>query len=433
MLKNQHDIIKENIFWGYSMKVVGFVAEYNPFHKGHKYHLTKTMKNTSANYSIAVMSGSFQQRGQPSFVDKWTKAKIAVDNGIDLVIELPFVFSSQSAESFAYGGVKLLDKLNVVDYLSFGSELGELQPLIDISSILSLEPLYYKERLKYYLNKGLSFSISRSNSLIDYIQHNNCNLDYDFKAILKGSNNILGIEYLKALSKINSQIQPITIKRVGSNYKDKSILNEFASATAIRSEIKKNGLKSIESIVPKETYYWLNKYVDDYGSFNYIGNYQDILVYLIRTMGKEKIKDLIDMENGLENRIIEKGYNSNNIIQIIDDITTKRYPRTRVQRLFIHLLNNLYKNDFKEIFDIYPSYIRVLAANKNGLLLLNQIKDKSSLPIITKYADYKYLKDENIERIIGFDKKATDIFFLGLKGDKVLSNMDYYTSPYIKK
>lgn len=414
------------------MKVVGFIAEYNPFHIGHKYHLSKSKEITNADFSIAVMSGSFLQRGEPSFVDKWTKAKMAVDNGIDLVIELPFVFSTQSAESFAYGGVKLLDSLNVVDYLSFGSEIGELESLIQISSILSQEPKYYKEKLKYYLNKGLSFSVSRSNALEDYICHSNYDLTYDFKDILKGSNNILAIEYLKALSKINSKILPFTVKRTGSNYKDISISKSFSSATAIRHTIKNNGLPVVENLVPKETYYWLNKYIKDYGTFNYINNFESLLIYLIRTMEKEKIKNLIDIETGLENRIIEKGFSSNNLIHIIDSITTKRYPKTRVQRLLIHLLNNLYKSDFKEIHEIYPSYIRVLGAKQNGLILLREIKERSSLPIITKFANHKYLKDQRVEKIISFDKKATDIFFLGLKGEKVLSNMDYYTSPYIK-
>lgn len=414
------------------MKVIGFIAEYNPFHKGHKYHLRKSKEATSAEFSIAIISGSFLQRGEPSFIDKWTKAKMAIDNGIDLVMELPFVFSTQSAESFAYGGVKLLDSLKIVDYLSFGSELGELKPLMSIASILSQEPKYYKERLKYYLAKGLNFPVSRSNALEDYIYHSSSNIKYDFKNILKWSNNILAIEYLKSLLEINSKIHPITIKRTGDNYKDISISEKFASATAIRDTIKNKGLTAIENLVPKETYYWLNKYMEKYGAFNYIDNYEDILIYLIRTVEKEKIKNLTDIEVGLENRIVEKGFNSNNINHIIDSIATKRYPKTRIQRLLIHLLNNFYVDDFKEIYKEYPSYIRVLGSNQKGLILLRKIKEQSSLPIITKFANYKYLKDEKIEKTISFDKKSTDIFFLGLKGEKVLSNMDYYISPYIK-
>lgn len=414
------------------MKVLGLIAEYNPFHKGHKYHLEKSKEVTEANFSIAVISGSFLQRGEPSFIDKWTKAKMAIDNGIDLVIELPFAYSTQSAESFAYGGVKLLDSLNIVDYLSFGSELGKLEPLTYLSSILSQEPSYYKERLKNYLAKGLSFSVSRSNALEDYIYRDQSDFDYDFHRILKGSNNILGIEYLKALLYINSKIRPITVKRMGSDYKNTSISGDFSSATAIRHLIKEDGLNNVENLVPFHTYYWLEKYIEKYKSFNHISKYEEILIYLLRTMEKDKIKELMDMEDGLENRIIEKGFKSNNINNIIDSITTKRYPKTRIQRILIHLLHNFYREDLEEIHSLYPSYIRVLGSNSKGFILLNKIKEKSSLPIITKFADYKYLKNKAIEKTIYFDKKSTDIFFLGLKGKKVFSNMDYYTSPYIK-
>ena len=160
------------------MTILGLITEYNPFHYGHKFHLEESKKKTKADYSIAIMSGAFLQRGEPSFIDKWTKAKIAIDNGVDLVIELPFIFSSQSAELFAYGGIKLMDSLNIVDYISFGSELGEIEPLQEIASVLLDEPKYYQNQLKYHLSLGLSFSKSRSNAIkeyFDYISSNNHN------------------------------------------------------------------------------------------------------------------------------------------------------------------------------------------------------------------------------------------------------------------
>ena len=414
------------------MSVVGFIAEYNPFHYGHKYHLNQSKKQTNSDFSIAIMSGSFLQRGEPSLIDKWTKAKMAIDNGVDLVIELPFVFSSQSAELFAYGGIKLMDSLNIVDYLSFGSETGDLSPLKNISEILSREPEDYKKILKYNLNKGLSYSVSRSNALEEYIKILYPNNPYNYKEILKQSNNILGIEYLKSLIKINSKITPIAIKRMGSNYNDLSLSKGFASATAIRNEIKSKGLSSSKNLVPNETYSQLKEYISKYTNFNTLENYSQILIYLLRTMDKNKLKNLMDIEYGLENRFIEFGYKSNNIIEIIDNIVTKRYPRTRIQRLMMHLLNQLDSHTFKELYENYPSYIRVLGANSKGLILLNRIKENSSLPIITKFADHKKYKDDFLERTLHFDKKSTDIFFLGINNPKALSNMDYYISPYIK-
>jgi predicted nucleotidyltransferase len=414
------------------MSVVGFIAEYNPFHYGHKYHLNQSKKQTNSDFSIAIMSGSFLQRGEPSLIDKWTKAKMAIDNGVDLVIELPFVFSSQSAELFAYGGIKLMNSLNIVDYLSFGSETGDLSPLKNISEILSREPEDYKKILKYNLNKGLSYSVSRSNALEEYIKILHPNNPYNYKEILKQSNNILGIEYLKSLIKINSKITPIAIKRMGSNYNDLSLSKGFASATAIRNEIKTKGLSSSKSLVPNETYNQLEEYISKYINFNTLENYSQILVYLLRTTDKNKLKNLIDIESGLENRFIEFGCKSNNIMEIIDNIVTKRYPRTRIQRLMIHLLNQLYSPTFRELYENYPSYIRVLGTNSKGLILLNRIKENSSLPIITKFANHKKYKDIFLEKTLQFDQKSTDIFFLGINNPKALSNMDYYISPYIK-
>lgn len=414
------------------MTVVGFITEYNPFHYGHKYHLEQSIKKTDADYSIAIMSGSFLQRGEPSFIDKWTKAKMAIDNGIDLVLELPFIFSSQSAELFAYGGVKLMDSLNIVDYLAFGSELGDLEPLAQITSVLSDEPEYYKEKLKYYLSRGLSYSISRSNALEEYINITSPDNYHNYKEIIRKSNNILGIEYLKALNKINSKIVPIAIKRSGSNYNDLHLSDGFASATAIRNLVKNSTLSSIKNLVPIETYFCLQEYIEKYNHFNYLENYDQIFLYLIRTLDKSKVQNLLDIESGLENRMIEQGYKNNNIKEIIDNIVTKRYPRTRIQRLFVHLLNQLDGNTFKDLYDLYPSYIRVLGANKKGLFLLSEIKKNSSLPIITKFADYKHFNNQSLEKILMFDKKATDIFFIGLNSSRPLSNMDYYNSPYIK-
>lgn len=416
-----------------TMTVLGLIAEYNPFHHGHKYHLDQSIKKTNAKYSLAVMSGSFLQRGEPSFVDKWTKAKMAVDNGVDLVLELPFVFSTQSAEFFAYGGVKLLESLNIVDYLSFGSELGDLDPLYKIASILLEEPEEFQERLRYYLSLGLSYSVSRSNALEDYIGIISPNDKNNYKDILNKSNNILAIEYLKSLIRIESNIKPLTIKRIGSEYKDLSISHGFASATGIRNLIKKEGLDSVKELVPEKTFESLEMYLDKYNNFNYLENYNQLLLYIIRTITKDDLVNYMDIEPGLDNRMIQQGYKSNEIIDIISSIVTKRYPRTRIQRLFTHLLHELDEISFKELYKEYPSYIRVLAANSNGLHLLKKIKENSTLPIITKFADYKKINNPFMEKALMFDKKSTDLFFLGLPSQYSMGNMDFFISPYIVK
>lgn len=414
------------------MKILGIVAEYNPFHFGHLYHLEQSKEKTNSDYSIAIMSGSFLQRGEPSFVDKWTKAKMAIDSGIDLVIEFPFLYSVQSAEYFAYGSIKLLDSLNIVDYISFGSECESIKELSYIADILNSEPEDYVRYLKDDLSKGFSFSVSRSNALEKYIHSKKSKHNVDYNYILKQSNNILSIEYLKALSNINSHIKPINIKRRGSNYKDLSISNEFASATAIRNTIKENGIKSAKELIPDNSYLALESYLDKFKRFNSLENYQEILIYLLRTTSKEKIKKLLNIEQGLENRLIQKAFDFNNINKLINETSTKRYPKTRIQRILVHLLHDFYANDFFDLKDNYPSYIRILGMNKNGFRILNEIKKKSNLCIITKFANYQKLNNEYLNKIINYDKISTDIFFMGLKNDEIISNQDYLQSPYIK-
>jgi len=413
------------------LAVVGIVAEYNPFHFGHKHHLELSKKITNSKYSIVVMSGSFVQRGEPSLVDKWTKAKMAIDSGVDLVIELPFIFSVQSAELFAYGSVALLNSLKIVDYICFGSEIGDLKYLYPIADVLFEEPLHYKQLLKKYLQIGNSFPVARSYALKEYFS-DKTSLDVD--KIICSPNNILAIEYLKALKKLNSPIKPFTIKRVGSQYNDTELNNKIASATAIRKKIlESNDISSIKDYVPKETYYNLANYINDYKSFNSLDNYNQIIHYLLRIKGKDSLLNIMDVEAGLENRIVEKSHSFNKLDSFINSIVTKRYPRTRIQRILIHLMMDLYEDTFKNLFSHYPNYIRVLGSNENGFYLINKIKEKTDIPIIIKYSDYRNLKNPYVENIISFDKKATDLFFLGLKTEKPLTNMDYYISPYIQK
>ncbi|MBC8588601.1 nucleotidyltransferase [Paratissierella segnis] len=410
------------------MKVVGFITEYNPFHFGHKFHLEEAKKLTNSTHSIAAMSSSFVQRGEPSLVDKWTKAKIAIENGVDLVIELPFIYSVQSAELFAYGGVNILNSLGIVDYLAFGSETGQIEPLKKIVTVLNKEPIIYKEIFKKYLNLGLSFSEARSLSLSSYFTDN----QYNYSELLKQSNNILAIEYMKALERLNSSIQPIAIKRQGNDYKDENITTTIASATAIRKRIQEDGLESIKDYVPNETFLELEGFYNRYNHFNYLENYNEIFQYILRTSTKENMLEIMDMENGLENRVLDKGSLSSDINIIIDSIQTRRYPKTRIQRIFIHLLNDLYGYTIKEIYKKSPSYVRILGSNEKGLELINRIKESSNVPIITKFADSKYIEDIYVKKMLKAEEKATNLFFLGLSPKKPLVNMDFLISPYIK-
>lgn len=414
------------------MKVVSFITEYNPFHYGHKFHLEKSLYLTDATHSISIMSSSFVQRGEPSIVDKWTKAKMAIENGVDLVIELPFIFSVQSAELFALGGIKVMDALNIVDYIAFGSEVGNLEPLQNIADILIQEPDEYKKALKYHLNLGLSFPAARSKAIIEYFKSNK-SMNFDYENIIKQSNNILAIEYLKALNKLNSSITPVAISRQGSDYKEINLSTSFASATAIRRNMLEKNINYIKDSLPQPTYELLETFYNKFNKFNHLENYDSIIRYLILTTPKSELEHILDMEHGLENRIIDKSFKSQNIKELIENSSTKRYPKTRIQRILVHLLNDISKETIKELYLENIPYIRFLGANNKGLELLNAIKERSSVPILTKFSHVEKTTDEITRKFASLEKKATDIYFLGLNEKNNFNNMDYKTSPYIKK
>ncbi|MTI47705.1 MAG: nucleotidyltransferase [Firmicutes bacterium] len=419
------------------MKVVGLVTEYNPFHNGHLYHLNKSKNSTGCDYSIAVMSGNFLQRGEPALVDKWSRARMAIDNGVDLVIELPTVYACQSAEFFAYGAISILDKLGVTDYICFGSESGDIEKLDLLADILYREPDDFQNILKDRLATGIPFPQARTQAITNYLQNNNrlneMTVD-DVSNIMSNPNNILALEYLKALKKLNSSVIPYTIQRMGAHYNSEKIQGNLSSATAIRTELfEKKDLSCIRKTVPLPTYSILEKDLKTYGSFNRIDNFNDILIYLLRSLDKKMIRKIFDVDEGLENRIKSCSEKFNNINSIIDCIKTKRYTYTRLQRIMMHLLLGLYEDSFLHLHSKGPSYIRVLAFNKKGIEILNKAKKTSKLPIITKFANYSKLSNNSLEEMIRYDIKATDIYFLGLKKyDEPKVSLDFLNSPYIK-
>lgn len=418
------------------MNIVGLVTEYNPFHNGHKYHLEMSKKITSCDYSICIMSGNFVQRGEPAIVDKFHRAKMAVKNGIDLVIELPIIYACRSAEAFAHGAITTLTSTNVVKSLSFGSECGNINTLKLLADIIYKEPLEYKNMLKNNLKKGMSFPKARSKSLKEYLLENN-NFDLpNVDDVLSSSNNILGLEYLKALKKLDSNIVPYTYERIGSEYNESNLNGSFSSATAIRKLLNsKKYIDEIKLVVPTCTYEILKEFHEKYNGFNNLENYNDILLYLLRTNRDLYDFHILNIEKGLNDRIYQASLKNNDIYKIIDCIKTKRYTYTRIKRILMHILLNL-DSDFlsNHTYD-NPYYIRVLAMNTKGMKILKKIKKESDIPIITKFSDSKYLNsiNETGKKILSLEKKATDIYFLPFRTNQLTTNLDYKVSPYIHK
>ena len=405
-------------------RVLGIIAEYNPFHNGHMYHLQKAKEQSGAQYCICVMSGNFVQRGNTSIVNKWKKAEMALLNGVDLVIELPTIYSVASAEGFSLGAIKLLNNLKIVDAISFGTETSDFAALNNISSIVNEEPMKYKSILNSELKKGLSFPKARENALMLYL---NDNKRYD--NILNTPNNILAIEYLIALKKIKSTVQPIPVKREKVYYNDNVIVDEFASATAIRKLLKNEEFSEIRKVVPKSTYQILKKETELGNVVLDLSRYEKEIIYNLRRMTVSEIAELPDVNEGLEHSLKNAANYSNDITNLINIVKTKRYTVTRIQRILICALLGITKRDVGMAKKTEP-YIRVLGFNEKGKELISRINKQN--PKATVITSVKKFQDKNnnnknskiYKRLLDIDIFSTNVYTMACKSES-LANLDY--------
>lgn len=403
-------------------KVLGIVAEYNPFHNGHLYHLNESKRRTDADYTICVMSGNFVQRGEPAIIDKWSRAEMALRSGIDLVIELPLVYSISSAENFAYGNISLLDKLGIVDYVSFGSEVGDMSILDSIAEILCNEPKEYVSLLNHELAKGISYPKAREKAILMYL-----NDIRKYANVLSNPNNILGIEYLKAIKKLKTELKPITIKRTNANYNSTLIVDEYASSTAIRKNINK--LDVISKVVPEETFSIIDNKIKHGQIIRGLATYEKEILYKLRTSSIEYIANLPDVSEGLEHAIKNAANSCNNIMDLISIVKSKRYTQTRIQRILLYALLDITKQDMENSKKGIP-YIRVLGMNENGKKLLSEIVSRKKLNIIV--SPKKFMDNSNnkiAKSLFAKDILATNIYTLGYEFESI-SNLDY-TTPVV--
>lgn len=439
------------------MKTIGIITEYNPFHNGHLYHLFKAKEMTEADYVIAIMSGNFLQRGEPAIINKWSRTKMALYAGVDLIIELPFVFSTQDANGFAFGAVKLLDSLQMVDYLCFGCETDNLDTLYSISNFLHIEPQKYKDLIVYNSKKGFEFPKTRSQALCEY--HRKFGIDglekispLDLRKLLKYPNNILALEYIKHLLNLKSKIQPVAIKRIGAGYHQKNITGNISSATSIRNEIL-NNLRSpktdlfmlndkIKSTIPSSVFPVLERELREERGPITLDSYRQFILATLRKMPLEDISRIQGVTEGLENRIKEASLKSYTVDQLINSIKTRRYTRTKIQRIILHLMMNLSKKDVKIFNRCGPLYARILGFSKKGKTLLRTIKKNSSTPLVSKLSNYlrQTASWENINirnrstKMLNYDILATDIYVLGSKkAENRIARLDFTHKIIIKK
>ena len=400
-------------------KVLGIIAEYNPFHNGHLLHLTKSKEETGAEYSICIMSGNFVQRGNTSIVNKWVKTEMALKSGIDLVLELPTVYAISSAENFAEGAIKLLNSLKIVDTVSFGSENSNIDILNRISGILYEEPKQYVEFLNEELKKGLSFPKARENAILLYLN------DQKYSNILNQPNNTLAIEYLKALKKYKSHIMPIAIKREKAFYNSNCIVDEYASATAIRNMIVNNQFNDIRKVMPRLAYDLLMQEIENNQYVIDISKFEKEILYSIRRLSTADLKKFPEVNEGLENAIKNAANSCNTLAELINIIKTKRYTQTRIQRILLYILLNITKKDMYISRKTVP-YARILGYSQKGKALISEIyKANPKIALITSVKNFfDSSNNKTYKHMLNKDVLATNIYTLAYKNNSV-ANLDY--------
>ena len=408
-------------------KVLGIIAEYNPFHNGHLYQIEEAKRQTGAEYVVAVISGNFTQRGNTSIVNKWVKTKMALDNGVDIVIELPTLYSVSSAENFAQGAIKILDSLKVVDTLCFGTETEDFAALNNIANVLYNEPREFTSLLSHELSKGVSYPKARDNALMMYL-----NDIKRYSNILSGSNNILAIEYLKALKKIKSDIKPFAIKREKVYYNDERIVDEFASSTAIRKMIAEEEFRNIRKVMPMSSYMTLKNEIE---SGNYVIDlvkFEKEILYALRKMTTQEIAQIPDVSEGLENLIKNAANSCNSLLELANIIKSKRYTQTRIQRILVYVLLGITKKDMEMSKKTMP-YVRVLGFNEKGREMLSDIcKINPKIQMITSVKRFMELNtNKNLREMMLKDIFATNIYTLEYEGES-WANLDFTNGLVIK-
>ena len=393
------------------MRIVGLITEYNPFHNGHLHHLRESLRVAEADASVAVMSGHFLQRGEPALVDKWVRTEMALAAGVDLVLELPFPFACNSAPHFARGAVQSLNALGVVDALCFGSEAGELSPLQAAARLLLEHADDIDAGTRQLLRGGVSYPAARAEVLSA--------MDTDVSAELVSSpNNILGIEYLKALQETTSPIKAFTILRRGAGYHSTDVTNPIASATGIRKLLGEGG--AVGDFVPEACRQILNEALDKGCSLDHDRLFSSLQTFLLQEM--ETLSGIYQVEDGLAQRLVDAAMTATSYADLTDAIKSRQWTLTRIQRILSYVLLQVSSVEMNSFLECGPLYLRLLGATEKGRQVLAGSRKKRSLPVISDPARaqavlrrfYSGRKDLGClaERMLACDLRATRLYGL---------------------
>lgn len=389
-------------------KAVGIIAEYNPFHKGHAYQIQQAKEKTGADIALILMSGDFVQRGTPAILSKHDRAKMALLGGADIVLELPSYYACGSAEYFSSGAVSILNDLNSVDFLCFGSEAGEIDACLFLAEILSKEPELYKENLRSFLKKGMSFPLARKSALAEYFQEKKIAFNENF---LDTPNNILGIEYCKALLVQNSRIKPVTVKRIGSSYHELAVSSCYPSASAIRRELLASNdveqtlsgsLKNAQPPAVKDYMYSLLSKE----ALLTENNFSTLLKYELMKNTPESLCTFSDISQDLARRIYNQLNSFQTFSQFAEQLKTRELTYTRICRALLHVLLNI----STDLPAVSPAYARLLGFKKESSGFLRTLQKNSTIPLITKAADYRKLLPKEAHSLFEKDLFASNLY-----------------------
>jgi predicted nucleotidyltransferase len=398
------------------MRTVGLITEYNPFHNGHLHHLRESLKVADADVSVAVMSGHFLQRGEPALVDKWVRTEMALAAGVDVVIELPLPWACSSAPDFAQGGVQALNALGGIDALCFGSEAGELTLLKACAEVLQRQGEAIARQASQMLRQGFNFPQARTKLLADYLP-----ADLD-AATLAAPNNILGIEYLKALVQLGSDIEPLTIQRIGAGYHDTGVgLQDIASATGIRKMLAEE--RPVERLIPVPAIAPLKPALSEGRRFS-VERYAALLLAQI-LRAPDGLTDFWLVENGIENRLLAVAEQAATLEELISDIKTRQLTRTRIQRLLVSILLGIKKTEAASMLKVGPRYLHLLGLSKRGKEFLAATRKQHSIPLVQNFSRIhaqlkRFYGEDSAEYRLAFlqfelELRATKIYTLLLK------------------
>lgn len=406
------------------MKATGIVVEYNPFHNGHKFHAEEARSLSNADVVIAVMSGNFLQRGEPAFIDKWTRTKMALENGVDIVIELPYAFATAHAPAFAKAAIQILDAAHCHTFC-FGSEDGNINHFENSMELIERAGSEYEQTIKNAVERGLSYPAALNEAYILAVELSNNKLSV---ADLTKPNNILGFHYIQAARDIASSMKAITIPRIGAGYHDDAqIDNPIASATGIRkSFFESETIDSIRSFFPDATRTGLIAWQETHQSFGNWATYYPFLRFTILREGPARLAEIADVTEGIENLFYRAAAKNGTFESFMSQVKSKRYTWTRIQRMLTHIFNG-YTYELRNQIES-PTYLRLLGMTQNGRLYLNQNKKDFKLPLVSKATAFS---DPSMK----MDIHAANMYALGISNgtDQSSVGSDYTTHPIFVK